>query len=339
MDSKDKDKPIMYSKSVYKSLCKRFKHAKRNTNIIRLSYNTSLEWLDVKEEREYLQENINAIKRGVNLVNILIIPKNNVYNVVNNFALKELHKNDNNMLFIIKEEFEKYEKELYEYFYPGTIIFGDKEVIKDSLDYKSCECISNKNEIIPYLKNVEKLLSKKQLFLSYNGLKIFGTQDNVGIRPVSKDSLPELAEIYANAYKPLVKQLGEKWTKESAVLLLNYWYKVQPDLFLCAYDNKTNRPVGAIVSGIKPWWDGPHLNDAELFVGIPYQNRGIGTALCREHYRLAIEKYRAMTIDFHTFARSDGYPLKWYLAQKLEVVDNLYIVSGDIRTAINRLSK
>ena len=71
-----------------------------------------------------------------------------------------------------------------------------------------------------------------------------------------------IAEEYSNYYNNSV--LEEKWTKESAIKLFKYFYNKAPDLFFIAYDNEI--PVGVIMTCLKPWWNGMHLEDGETFV-------------------------------------------------------------------------
>lgn len=61
--------------------------------------------------------------------------------------------------------------------------------------------------------------------------------------------LEVIAESYANYYANSV--LEEKWTKTSALKLFRYFYDKNPDLLFVAYDNE--KPVGAIMSLLKPW--------------------------------------------------------------------------------------
>src|SRR3989344_2446360 len=101
--------------------------------------------------------------------------------------------------------------------------------------------------------------------------------DNLKIRRIQRKDLTKLAEVYNFVYKKF--NIGERWTKKSAYKLLEYWLKRQPDLcFLAEYNNII---VGGFVVGIKPWWDGNHLVDGEIFVHPHYQKKGIGSALLK----------------------------------------------------------
>ena len=86
-----------------------------------------------------------------------------------------------------------------------------------------------------------------------------------------------IAEEYANYYANSV--LGEKWTKEKAIELFKYFYHQNKDLFFVAYDK--DQPVGVVTSVLKPWWDGNHLEDGEIFVVKKYQRQGIASQLMK----------------------------------------------------------
>jgi len=98
---------------------------------------------------------------------------------------------------------------------------------------------------------------------------------NIKIRPMRKEDLRQVAEIYTIVYQKF--DIGEKWTTKTALKLLDYWYKKQPDLAFVAESNR--KIVGAFVAGIKPWWDGNHISDGEIFVHPDFQKQGIATKL------------------------------------------------------------
>lgn len=85
-----------------------------------------------------------------------------------------------------------------------------------------------------------------------------------------KKDLEVIAEEYATYYNSSVLQ--EKWTKETVIELFQYFYNQSPDLLFIAYDN--NNPIGVIMSCLKPWWDGMHLEDGEVFVCKEYRQGG-----------------------------------------------------------------
>ena len=52
--------------------------------------------------------------------------------------------------------------------------------------------------------------------------------------------------------------------KKSATNIFKYFYNFALDLMFVAYDG--DKPVGNIMSLLKRWWDGMHLEDGEIFV-------------------------------------------------------------------------
>ena len=75
------------------------------------------------------------------------------------------------------------------------------------------------------------------------------------IRLVKLEDIISLAPIYKDLYDDA--DIGEFWSIESALKLLKYWYDKQQDLFFVAEED--GKAVGAIMSGVKPWFDGNRL--------------------------------------------------------------------------------
>ena len=142
-----------------------------------------------------------------------------------------------------------------------------------------------------------------------------------------------IAVEYSNYYNNSV--LEEKWTKESAIKLFKYFYNQASDLFFIAYDNENS--VGAIMTCLKPWWDGMHLEDGEVFVCKKYQQKGIAKMLFKKLFEYAIEKYDATTLEAHTYEDENGFPYCWYKRLGFENIDDWKIISGDIKKIVNKL--
>ncbi|MBI4150275.1 GNAT family N-acetyltransferase, partial [Candidatus Woesearchaeota archaeon] len=100
----------------------------------------------------------------------------------------------------------------------------------------------------------------------------------------------------------------------------------------------SGRLVGAFVAGIKPWHDGNHLTDGELFVDPDYQKQGIGSLLSIAMCQKALRKYHATRFDAITFSDRD-FPLTWYRDQGFKEVRNWTIISGDIKEVLHHLQK
>jgi GNAT superfamily N-acetyltransferase len=157
---------------------------------------------------------------------------------------------------------------------------------------------------------------------------------NITIRLATKKDLNKLAKIYVNSYSPLPTE--EQWEEKTAKKLLSYWMIKQPDLFFVVEVNK--KLAGAFVSGIKPWRDGNHLFDGEVFVDPKYQKLGAGSKLIKAVFTKAIKKYKAVTFEASTF-KNTKFPLKWYKTMGILSNKELVFISGDLKNALKKLAK
>lgn len=117
--------------------------------------------------------------------------------------------------------------------------------------------------------------------------------------------------------------------------MFKYFYNIQKDLIFVAYDE--DKPVGIIMSLLKPWWDGKHLVDVELFVSEEYRNNKIAKNLEKRLFEYAIEKYGVITIEAHTYEDKQGFPLSWHKKVGFEVVDDMVIINGNIKEILENL--
>ena len=79
----------------------------------------------------------------------------------------------------------------------------------------------------------------------------------INIRLAKDSDMPELAQIYKEAYNTL--NIGEDWENDTALMLMKHLQREQSDLFFIAEEDKVI--AGGIVALVKPWWDGNHLTD------------------------------------------------------------------------------
>lgn len=142
-----------------------------------------------------------------------------------------------------------------------------------------------------------------------------------------------LAKGYADYYSNSVLQ--EEWTKQSATKLFEYFWNQNRDLFLVAYDG--DKPVGVIMSGLKPWWDGNHLEDGEIFVVPEYRKKGVAKLLLRSLFKCAIDKYNATMLEAHTYKDENGFPYCWYKRLGFDTINDWKIISGDIKKIMKNL--
>ena len=151
---------------------------------------------------------------------------------------------------------------------------------------------------------------------------------------MQKTDVPRLAEIYVEVYTNF--DVGERWTVTTAKDLLNYWLKRQPDLTFVAEIN--NELVGVFVAGVKPWWDGNHLVDGEIFVHPKFQKTGIGTELSKVMYHTALDKYKVVSFDTYTFSKTE-FPLRWYKKQGFKEIKEWVMITADLRKVLQNLNK
>lgn len=153
------------------------------------------------------------------------------------------------------------------------------------------------------------------------------------IRLVKKEDINQLAIIYKELYDNV--DIGENWSIETAINLLNYWYNRQSDLFFVAEED--GKVVGGIVSGIKPWFDGNRLIDGEVFVSNKYQGKHIAKELFKTHLIEASNKYDAQVMEFHTYGDEKEFPQNWYTRIGCKKDNELIIMNGNIKEIIEKL--
>lgn len=152
------------------------------------------------------------------------------------------------------------------------------------------------------------------------------------IRETRKEDLSALATIYTSVYNGL--NIGENWTDEKAKVLLQDFLDQQADLFFTAIDG--DKVVGGIVALVKPWWDGNHLTDGEIFVDSNYQKQGVGRRLIKKLFEKGLGKYQAVSWDTFTH-RVYEHPLKWYKSIGFEEIKQWVMITGDIKEVLKRL--
>lgn len=154
------------------------------------------------------------------------------------------------------------------------------------------------------------------------------------IRIGTESDLNELSKIFTIAYNSL--NIGENWTDEKAFVLLKHLMNSQPDLFFVVEED--NKIIGAITAEIKPWWDGIHLVEGELFIHPDAQKKGIGKQLVKKLFEEAKKKYNAVSWDTFTH-RVYEHPLKWYKSMGFTEIKEWVMISGDIKKVLDNLNK
>lgn len=156
----------------------------------------------------------------------------------------------------------------------------------------------------------------------------------ISIRTIHQNDLTALARSYAESYT--AARVGEHWSPKKAVELLTYFYTKQRDLFFVALDRDV--PVGGCVGIVKPWWDGNHISDGEVFVDPGHQKQGIATELLSAFIRHAMNRYAIVSIDWITF-RNKQFPLTWYQRLGFAEIKDWVIISGKPATILSRIKR
>ncbi|MDO8561142.1 MAG: GNAT family N-acetyltransferase [bacterium] len=149
------------------------------------------------------------------------------------------------------------------------------------------------------------------------------------IRKSKKRDINKLAKIYKRAYHR--SKDGEDWSVPKARALLNFYFNQKTFIGLTALlDDKM---VGAFFSFVKPWHDGNHLGEGELFVDPDYQNRKIGTDLFFQMIKIA-EKKGCTIHELLAYGRV----ARWYKKLGIKEV-GLKHMQGKIKDIIRRMGR
>ncbi len=157
------------------------------------------------------------------------------------------------------------------------------------------------------------------------------SSSSIELRLLGEKDIPRVAEIYAVSF--LRANVGEEWTPDKAEEFIRYWFHRQPDLFFVAVDNE--KVVGGFVAAIKPWWNGNHLVDGEIFVDPDYQSKGIVKSLLKEGIEKARDKYNAVEMEGIADGKNN-FPMPWY--KKLGLQESRWkFISGEIEVILKNL--
>lgn len=153
------------------------------------------------------------------------------------------------------------------------------------------------------------------------------------IRKVKLEDIKDLAPIYKELYDDV--DIGEFWSIENAEKLLSYWYNKQQDLFFV--DEENGKAIGAVMSGVKPWFDGNRLIDTEIFVSKEYQKNNIAKKLYKIHLEEAKRIYNANVIEFHTYGNEEEFPQNWYKKIGFRKDEELIIMNAKIEDVLKNI--
>lgn len=122
---------------------------------------------------------------------------------------------------------------------------------------------------------------------------------------VTSKHVPALAAIYVRAYKTR----GEMWTQKKAEALLTGYITKEPGLGIALVVDGTL--VGGFFGLIKPWWDGNHVSETEVFIDPKMQGKRYGSALFKTFVKRAAKRYKVVVFEGVTFSQLP-FPRNWY---------------------------
>jgi len=155
----------------------------------------------------------------------------------------------------------------------------------------------------------------------------------ITFKEVQEKDLEILASLYSIIYLNI--EANETWTYETALSYIQYFYHHQPDLFICAYDDDI--PIGAIMSTLKPYYDGMHLSNLDIFISEDYRDQNIGKKLLEMHLELANAKYDASHIDTIINKNISDDSLNWCRDVGLEINADLIILHSNLDNCLKRI--
>lgn len=159
------------------------------------------------------------------------------------------------------------------------------------------------------------------------------TSPEVQVRSALTSDIVGMAKAYVEAFREV--DPSERWSKDSAEKLIAYLVTTQPQLsFVAELDGVI---VGGISGFAKPWWDGCHLVQTELFLSPNGQRQGLGSVLFLHYLNVAQSLYRATHIEAITF-RGLEFPASWYTKLGFTEKGEWKVLIGDVEVLRNRLS-
>lgn len=147
------------------------------------------------------------------------------------------------------------------------------------------------------------------------------------------DDLSHCAEILKEIYNNNV--LNEGWTDESSNAIVNFYFKLNPDLFFVAKNN--TQVVGFTFSYIKPWADGNQLMIEELSVKEDFRRMGIASQLLTKLIKTAKDKYNITCVNGTTYYGENKMPYSWYERIEFKKVEDLFLIEGNPDEILNKL--
>ncbi len=152
------------------------------------------------------------------------------------------------------------------------------------------------------------------------------------IRHATSNDIPALASTYVAAFKEV--DPSEVWTEGQAAELVKFFLRAQADLAFVAEHN--GKIVGGICGLAKPWWDGVHLVETEIFLDPSAQRKGLGTGLFLHYLEEAARLYKATKMEAITFKGLE-FPSSWYDELGFEDKADWKVIFGDVQAVTRKL--
>ena len=153
-------------------------------------------------------------------------------------------------------------------------------------------------------------------------------ENKIKVSTIKISQINKLAKVYVKAFGK------EAWSLKQAEKLLNLYFNRQPDMFLIASIN--GDLVGGFCCLIKPWWDGNHLVETELFVDPKFHKTGIGRVLFKSLLARAQKNHKAVILEGITFAKT-AFPLNWYKKIGIYPTKELVFIDGKVDLILKKL--
>lgn len=156
------------------------------------------------------------------------------------------------------------------------------------------------------------------------------TKNKLKIVRLQPKQVKQLAKVYVESFR----NKKENWNKKQATKLIKNYLKKQPDMVLAAIFK--DKLIGGYLCLIKPWWDGNHLVETELFVDPKFQKAGVGKKLFKAMLLKSKKKYKATVIEGITFAKQN-FPMNWYKCLGMRQSKDLVFIDGSINIMLRNI--
>ncbi len=150
---------------------------------------------------------------------------------------------------------------------------------------------------------------------------------------IKKYQLKELGSVYAECFN--LADIGEHWSDKAATDFLTYLWKIQPDMFYIA--SSEGKIIAGIAGIIKPWCDGNHIHEIELFVHPEHQKRGVASELTKLLVQKALTTHSIVEFEGIADGKLHSFPLSWYKRLGINPTGLIHI-SGKPNEMLKKLS-